>query len=75
MSIDLSWLDNANCIGTDPDVFFPEKSRSDQSRLAKRICARCEVQTECFLFGLQLSEGYGIYGGANASKRSIQNIC
>jgi len=30
------WQDNANCLGVDPDLFFPERGAS--TREAKEVC-------------------------------------
>ncbi len=40
-----AWHDLARCAETDPEMFFPEKGES--TRPAKRVCAGCEVRTEC----------------------------
>ena len=39
------WQENANCLGVDPDLFFPERGAS--TREAKGVCAGCEVRLEC----------------------------
>lgn len=31
-----SWQDQANCLGVDPDLFFPERGAS--TREAKEVC-------------------------------------
>ncbi len=37
-----SWQDLANCLGVDPDLFFPERGAS--TREAKEVCRGCEVR-------------------------------
>lgn len=59
------WVLDANCVGTDPEAFFPEKGGS--TREAKRICARCTVQAECLDYSL--GERFGIYGGLSERER------
>lgn len=64
---ELPWHEFALCSYVDPDVFFPEKGGS--SREAKRICARCTVQTECLDYALQNDERFGIWGGLSERER------
>ena len=39
------WQDAANCLGVDPDLFFPERGAS--TREAKEVCKGCVVRGEC----------------------------
>lgn len=61
------WYRSALCAQTDPDAFFPEKGQS--ARLAKRICASCEVREECLRYALERAGTAGIWGGLNESER------
>jgi len=61
------WQERALCQQTDPEAFFPEKGRSP--REAKRICARCEVTTECLAYALGHDERFGVWGGLSAGER------
>ena len=47
---DRSWQDNANCLGVDPDLFFPERGAS--TREAKEVCRACIVRVECLEYAL-----------------------
>ena len=40
-----SWQDFANCLGVDPDLFFPERGAS--TREAKEVCRGCVVREDC----------------------------
>ena len=40
-----SWQDEANCLGVDPDLFFPERGAS--TREAKEVCRGCVVRESC----------------------------
>jgi len=64
---DESWVDQALCAQTDPEVFFPEKGGS--TRVAKRVCGRCPVISECLSVALEFNEGYGIWGGKSPTER------
>ena len=58
---DHGWQDHANCLGVDPDLFFPERGAS--TREAKEVCRGCVVREECLEFALQNGEKFGIWGG------------
>lgn len=62
-------LDGALCAQTDPELFHPEKGRSDQIRKAKAICGRCPVQPECLEWALDNRTVTGILGGTTYSER------
>jgi len=55
-----NWQDDANCLGVDPDLFFPERGAS--TREAKEVCRGCEV-------ALQNGEKFGIWGGLSERER------
>ena len=40
--LDRSWQEYANCLGVDPDLFFPERGAS--TREAKEVCRGCVVR-------------------------------
>lgn len=61
------WMKRANCLGVDPDLFFPEKGGATTE--AKQVCETCEVKTECLDYGLQYSMGHGVWGGASDRER------
>lgn len=63
------WRDLALCAETDPDSFFPDKGES--SRPAKRVCAACEVRTECLQYALDHGERYGVWGGLSERERRV----
>ncbi|RBP66137.1 transcription factor WhiB [Brevibacterium sanguinis] len=64
---ELSWQDQALCAQTDPEAFFPEKGGS--TREAKRVCASCEVRSECLEYALANDERFGIWGGMSERER------
>jgi WhiB family transcriptional regulator, redox-sensing transcriptional regulator len=68
---DISWQDLANCLDTDPKLFFPEKGES--AREAKEICKGCVVKDVCLDFAIRNEEKFGIWGGkSERERRSIQ---
>jgi WhiB family transcriptional regulator, redox-sensing transcriptional regulator len=61
------WQENANCLGVDPDLFFPERGAS--TREAKSVCRGCEVRVECLEYALAHGEKFGIWGGLSERER------
>ncbi len=64
---ELSWQRLANCLGLDPDVFFPERGAS--TREAKEVCRGCVVRSECLDFAVDNGERFGIWGGLSERER------
>lgn len=64
---DPDWHDYANCLGVDPDLFFPERGAS--TREAKEVCRSCEVRHDCLEYALQNGEKFGIWGGLSERER------
>ena len=64
---DRSWQDYANCLGVDPDLFFPERGAS--TREAKEVCRGCVVREDCLEYALVNGEKFGIWGGMSERER------
>ncbi len=64
---DKSWQDFANCLGVDPDLFFPERGAS--TREAKEVCRGCVVRDDCLEYALANGEKFGIWGGMSERER------
>ena len=62
-----SWHDFANCLGVDPDLFFPERGASTKE--AKEVCRGCVVRDDCLEYALQNGEKFGIWGGMSERER------
>ena len=61
------WQDFANCLGVDPDLFFPERGAS--TREAKEVCKGCVVRDDCLEYALANGEKFGIWGGLSERER------
>lgn len=61
------WMDRANCLGADPELFFPQRGASTEQ--AKEVCRGCVVQQACLDYALLRSEKYGIWGGLSERQR------
>lgn len=64
---ELQWQKAANCLGVDPDLFFPERGAS--TREAKAVCKGCQVREDCLEFALSNGEKFGIWGGLSERER------
>ncbi len=70
---DKSWQAYANCLGVDPDLFFPERGAS--TREAKAVCEGCVVREECLEYALSNGEKFGIWGGmSERERRKIRKV-
>ena len=68
----VDWRDEARCLTTDPDIFFPKRSgRLDGAamRTAKAWCRDCPVRLPCLQTALLAGENFGVWGGLSASER------
>ena len=61
------WQARANCMGVDPDLFFPERGAS--TREAKEVCRGCVVREDCLEYALDNGEKFGIWGGLSERER------
>lgn len=66
-ALEENWQDGANCLGVDPELFFPERGTSTKE--AKDVCRGCIVREQCLEFSLQNGEKFGIWGGLSERER------
>lgn len=64
---ELVWQDYANCLGCDPELFFPERGAT--TREAKAVCAGCAVREDCLEYAVAKGEKFGIWGGKSERER------
>ena len=64
---DRGWQARANCMGVDPDLFFPERGAS--TREAKEVCRGCVVREDCLDYAIANGEKFGIWGGMSERER------
>ena len=57
-SADRRWQERANCLGVDPDLFFPERGASTK-----------EAKGVCLEYALTHGEKFGIWGGMSERER------
>lgn len=59
-------MDQANCLGADPRLFFPDNKDDDTD--AKLYCYECPVRAICLDTALKRGES-GVWGGKNEAQR------
>ena len=67
-----SWRARAACAGEDYEMFFASRSDPGGSRtikMAKAVCARCDVSSQCLKDALSNND-YGIWGGTTEAERA-----
>lgn len=64
-----AWMDRANCIGTDPDAFFPNVPGESRREAVLKVCRRCEVARECLFYALDRPQLQGIWGATSERRR------
>jgi len=63
----VTWHQEANCLGVDPEVFYPERGDMAAFRTAVAICKGCPVIEQCL--EENMAEKDGIFGGLSANQR------
>ncbi|HVL06324.1 MAG TPA: WhiB family transcriptional regulator [Acidimicrobiales bacterium] len=67
-----SWRDEARCLGSDPDLFFPLGSKGkplEQAEVAKGLCLGCQVRGLCLQYALETNQVTGVWGGTTEDER------
>lgn len=74
------WLDEAECVGIDPELFFPEKHFYHAYKFAREICTDCPVRKQCledtlaFEGSATSAERFGFVGGMSPDARRKEYI-
>lgn len=69
---DLDWRDRAECIGVEPELFFPVGHgglAERQIAAAKAVCFDCPVTIECLEWALENGVA-GVWGGLDDDERA-----
>ncbi len=61
------WQLQANCIGVNPDIFFPDRGESLEP--AKSVCSDCKVRDHCLEYAIAGREKAGVWGGTSERER------
>jgi WhiB family redox-sensing transcriptional regulator len=66
------WRHHAECLGEDPELFFPIGNTGPsllQIEEAKAVCRRCEVMDTCLRWALETGQDAGVWGGLSEDER------
>jgi len=63
-----SWMDDAACLYTDPEIFFTDLHTNN----ALKICATCDTKIACLNYATRNNITEGIFGGVTAEQREEQ---
>ena len=66
----LDWRTEAQCFGTDSNVFFSFNNYYKESQ-AKSICNMCTVAKQCLDWVLENPQEFGVWGGMNPQERTM----
>ena len=72
MSSSGDWSMRAACRDMDTEVFFPDAEKGlipPQVEMAKAVCARCPVSSDCLTYAERVPELHGVWGGLTADER------
>jgi len=73
---DLHWRDEAACLGSDLEMFFPAGNIGDglaRVAEAKQVCRGCGVREACLAWALEVRIEDGVFGGLDpAERRALQ---
>jgi WhiB family redox-sensing transcriptional regulator len=68
----MDWRDRAECLGEDPDLFFPVGTAGSalvQVERAKAVCRRCPVRQACLELAVSEGQQGGVWGGLSEEER------
>jgi len=70
------WTADANCLGLDPDLFFPDRGETVLREL-RVVCMACTVRQDCLEAALYEEQGggqrYGFRGGMSPKEREREH--
>lgn len=67
-----SWLDDANCLDSDLNLFFVESSDNTPTEVIN-LCFNCKVQIPCLKWAYANNRAAGYYGGLSGNQRAIND--
>ena len=64
---DQDWRAYALCASTDPELFFAAGAL--EHKMAKVVCRKCPVRSECLAYAMDAPIDHGIWGGMTERER------
>ena len=68
VAVDRAWVQDAACLGVDPELWFTTDRDSYERAQAIRICGDCDVKAQCLKVARKRRERFGIWGGVDFNK-------
>jgi WhiB family redox-sensing transcriptional regulator len=69
-----AWMEDAECKGMDPELFFPVRGDTAGRNAALAACAECMVRERCLEHAMAHNEKVGIWGGTTERQRRLIRI-
>ena len=69
--LDTSWMAEAACRGTPPEMWFPAPGDLLATRAAMAVCDGCSVRSDCLDHAIAAGEEQGIRGGLSEKQRAL----
>jgi len=69
-----AWRDEARCVGTATEVFFPEVLKENRFDAAIKLCSKCSVSEQCLKLVIWLDDvddKWGVFGGLTPRQRRL----
>lgn len=65
-----TWITDAACSTTNPDIFFSEVGDWRGTQAAISICNGCDVAAQCLEYALRTDQRDGVWGGLSQVART-----
>jgi len=68
----VDWVHRARCKDEDPALFCPIGTAGPavaQIEMAKAVCLRCDVRTQCLEWAMATGQESGVWGGLSEDER------
>jgi WhiB family redox-sensing transcriptional regulator len=69
--LNISWMAEAACRGTSPEMWFPAPGDLVTTRAAMAICDGCPVRSDCEEHAIAAGEEQGVRGGLSEKQRAL----
>ena len=67
--MDVTWVEFANCKGTNPDLFFGGRGANLKVNQARKYCDSCAVREICLSEAMNDPSLRGVWGGTTYDER------
>jgi len=64
-----NWREDANCLGINTDLWFPEGDGQVSAKGLREVCGRCSVIDQCLDWAVR-HEAHGYWAGTHPTERA-----